>query len=87
MLFCSENVILLSGSKLVYYFVYISKWPWRIHIWFDLPILLAMFISLVLHHQYHTCIKLYANVPDTALPNYLISIRDQLSNQASIDLI
>ena len=73
-----ENLLVIVASRLGFFYLQDTVWPWRLHLYCDLPILLSMLLALSFHRLYHSKLKLFASVPDTCLPASVISARQQL---------
>ena len=73
-----ENLLVILASRLGFFYLHDTVWPWRLHLYCDLPILLVMLLALALHQLYHSKLKLFASVPETSLPASVISARQKL---------
>jgi len=73
-----ENILVVVASRLGFFYLHEGVWPWRLHLYCDLPIMLAMLLAFAFHRLYHSKLNLFASVPATCLPVSVISARQQL---------
>ena len=67
-LHCVENAVLIVCSRILFFALHTgSAWPWRLHVFFDLPIFVAMLLGVLLHRTYHSKLKLFAAFPPSTL--------------------
>ena len=78
-LHCNENAFLIISSRVYFYAIHAGSavWPWRIHVFFDLPIFLAMILGVLLHRVYHSKVKLYAVLQNQAHPPAVLTAKER----------
>ena len=79
-----ENLLIVAASRLGFFYLQDSIWPWRLHLYCDVPIMLAMLLALAFQRLYHSKLKLFASVPATSLPASVISSRQQPLMQVNL---
>ena len=83
-LHCVENAFLIVSSRIYFFALHTgSVWPWRLHVYFDLPIFLAMLLGVLLHWAYHSKVKLFAAFLEETLPPSILIARERLLAKVS----
>ena len=73
-----ENIVVIVVSRVCFFFLQDSVWPWRLHLYCDTPIIVAMLLALGFNRLYCSKLSLFASVPATSIPPSVISARQRL---------